>query len=85
MSLETSNVFVESSTNKTASLCNNSFLLFVVLNNWKKSWELSIFSPWLKLNAPASANRECLRKKASFFQSQILLLFLFPVEEIQQN
>ena len=31
--VETSNVFVESSTNKTASLCNNIFLLFVVLDN----------------------------------------------------
>ena len=53
---------------KTASLCNNIFLLFVVLDNWKKSWELSIFSPWLRLNAPASANSKCLREKASFFQ-----------------
>ena len=31
--VETSNVFVESSTNKTASLRNDIFLLFVVLDN----------------------------------------------------
>ena len=31
--IETSNLFVKSSTNKTASLHNNIFLLFVVLDN----------------------------------------------------
>ena len=71
MSLETSNVFAESS--KTALLRNDIFLLFV-LDNWKKSWELSIFSPWLRLNARASTNSECLRKKASFFLAHTLTL-----------